>query len=473
MTDRRTSSLAWLVCGGLLCLACVSGCGHSVASPPGSGREGGERKSASRVAAEPAGGASESSVSVQTVKPQRRDLISKFDQPGIVEASASADLFSRVSGYVKTVNVDIGDQVEAGQMLLEVDVPELEQELAFKEALVAQAEAELSQSNTLVTVAQGAIDTHPSQVDLAVADTKKAEADRNSRKREYERYAALAADNASTRQLADEKEFAYLSSRSAYDSAVAKHRAVQMDLTVLKAKLAGANADVKTKQAKVAVASADREKTRVLTEYAKLKAPYAGVITRRNVDPGEYVHSPSSDKATPPFTIARTQTVTVVMRVPEKEVSHVRIGNLVSMDFEALGKEAVTGKVTRLAKSLEDKSRTMRVEIDVENPEGKLYPGMFGSVALTLSDIKDALTVPASALYGTGEELFVVTTTNNLAHRVRVRTGYDNGRIVQIVSGLSGDEQVVVSNKGQLADGQPVDPHRVDKTEANDSVLHR
>ena len=73
-----------------------------------------------------------SSVSVQTVKPQRRDLVSKFNQPGIAEASASADLFSRVSGYVRTVNVDIGDQVEAGQLLLEVDVPELDQELAFK-----------------------------------------------------------------------------------------------------------------------------------------------------------------------------------------------------------------------------------------------------------------------------------------------------------------------------------------------------
>ncbi len=283
------------------------------------------------------------------------------------------------------------------------------------------------------------------------------------RKRESERYAALAADSASTKQVAEEKELAYLSARSAYDSAVAKHRAVEMDLAVLKAKLAGANADVKTKEAKVAVATADREKTRVLTEYAKLKAPYGGVITRRNIDPGEYVHSPSSDKATPPFTIANIQTATVVMRVPEPSVPHVRIGNPVRMAFEALGEEVVAGKVTRIAKILEDKSRTMRVEIDVENPDGKLYPGMFGSVVLTLSEVKDALTVPASALYGTGEGLFVVTVTDNQAHRIPVRTGYDDGRIVQILSGLSGDEQVVVSNKGELSDSQRVTASLVER----------
>ena len=455
MIHRRISSLALLFCGAALGMSCVSGCGNSVASPPKSERGG--------TSAQPAVGGSTQNVSVQTVLPKKRDLVTKFEQPGIVEAQASADLFSRVSGYVKTVNVDIGDTVKAGQMLLEVDVPELEQELAYKDALVEQAQAELDQAKTTVTVAQGALDTHESQLQLAAADVKKADADRNFRKREYERYAGLAADSASTKQLADEKQFGYLSSVSAYDSAVAKHRAVQMDAIVLKAKLAGANADVKTKQAKVSVSSADREKTRVLTEYAKLKAPYAGTITRRTVDPGEYVHSPSSDKATPPFTIANTESVTVVMRVPEKEVSQVQIGNAVRMQFEAIKGEVVSGRVTRLSKSLEEKSRTMRVEIDVKNPNDKLYPGMFGSVSLVLADIKDALTVPASALYGTGGSLFVVTVTDNIARRTRVQTGYDDGRIVQIVSGLAGNEPIVVSNKGDLSDGQRVTAARVDE----------
>lgn len=467
VSAQRTTTTAVLLCVVALTLASVSGCSKTVAGSPGSDRAGDKRVAVNQDAdaqnsAESAvRSKSAQSVSVQTVVPERRDLVMKFQQPGIVEAAASADLFSRVSGYVKSVNIDIGDTVEAGQMLLEVDVPELDQELAYKDALVGQAEAEVVQIRTAVDVAQGALDTHASQLELAVADVKKADADRNFRKREFERYAALAADNTGSKQVADEKELAYLSSRSAYDSAVAKHRAVQMDLVILKAKLASTNADVKTKDAKVAVAKADREKTRVLAEYAKLKAPYSGTITRRHVDPGEYVHSPSSDKATPLFTISRTQSVTVVMRVPEKEVPLVRLGNPVSMRFDALKSEVIAGRVTRMAKSLDEKTRTMRVEIDVKNPDDKLYPGMFGSVTLVLSDVKDALTVPASALYGTGEGLFVVTVTDGATRRVRVETGYDDGRVVQIVSGLSGDEDVVVSNKGNLADGQTVAASRV------------
>lgn len=459
-SQQRMTTLALLLGGVALSVASLSGCSKPVAGSDAADRT---RASVNQVSKESTAARAKSGqvISVQTVVPQRRDLVQKFQQPGIVEASASADLFSRVSGYVNSVHIDIGDVVEAGQVLLEVDVPELDQEIALKEALVTQAEAELAQTRTAVTVAQGALETHASQLELAVADVKKAEADRNFRKREFERYTALAADNAGSKQVADEKELGYLSARSAYDSTVAKQHAVESDLKILKAKLASANADVKTKEAKVAVASADREKTRVLAEYAKLKAPYAGTITRRTVDPGEYVHSPSSDKATPLFTIARTQSVTVVMRVPEKEVPQVRLGNPVSMRFDALKSEVVSGKVTRLSKSLDEKSRTMRVEIDVKNPGDQLYPGMFGSVTLVLSDVKDALTVPASALYGTGEGLFVVTVTDGVARRARVTTGYDDGRLVQILTGLTGDEEVVISNKGNLADGQPVAASRM------------
>lgn len=466
-SKQRTMTLSLLLCGITLSVATTSGCSKTVAGAPGEGAE--SKRTSANVPAQRtsstagmARSASEQAISVQTVVPQRRDLTHKFQQPGVIEASASADLFARVSGYVEAVNVDIGDTVEAGQVLLEVDVPELEQELAYKDALVEQATAELTQAETTVTVADGAIETHESQLQLAQADKKKAEADRNFRKSEYERYAALAADNASTKQLAEEKKFGYLSAVSAFDSAVAKLRAVESDVVILKAKLAGANADVKTKKAKVAVARADREKTRVLADYAKLKAPYTGSITRRHVDPGEYVHSPSSDKATPLFTISRTESVTVVMRVPEKEVPYVRVGNPVSMKFDGLPTDVIAGRVTRMAKRLDEKL-TMRVEIDVKNPEDKLYPGMFGSVTLVLADVKDALTVPASALYGTGDGLYVVTVTDGVTRRARVETGYDDGRIVQIVSGLSGDEEVVVSNKGNLADGQAVAASRVNE----------
>ncbi|MBI5757993.1 MAG: efflux RND transporter periplasmic adaptor subunit [Planctomycetales bacterium] len=442
--------LGMLGCG--LCLSLASGCGHSQA----------DEANRSVTTSQKSGEVVARGVSVQAVTPKRRDLVAKFEQPGVVEASAQADLYSHVSGYVKAIHVDIGDFVKKGAVLLEVDVPELEQELAFKEALVGQAQAELSQAQAGVVAAQGALDTHPSQVQLADAEVRKALSDREFRKKEFERYAGLAADNTATRQQADEKQSQYQAARSAHDSSVAKQQAVRMELTVLKARLTGAEADVKTKQAKISVATADREKTRVLFDYAKLKAPFDGTVTHRTVDEGEYVHSPNSDKATPPFTLAKTQWVTLVMRVPEKEVPSVQIGNRVTVEFDALRGQPVTGQVSRVARSVEAKSRTMRVEIDVENPDQKLYPGMFGSVTLVLSNVKQALTVPASALYGTVDGLFVVCVKDNVARRTKVQTGYDDGRIVQIVSGLSGNEEVVVSNKGELSDGQRVAATRVD-----------
>lgn len=394
--------------------------------------------------------------SVQTVTPERRDLVAVFEQPGIIEPVAAADLYSRVSGYVKLQKVDIGDRVRQGEILLEVDVPELAQELAFKEALFQQAEAELVQAEANVEAAQGALEANVAQVGLADAEVSKAESDQAFRQGEYERFSGLAASNAATKQVAAEKKNLYQAAQSALHSAQAKRRAVAADEIVLKSKLSAANADVATRTAKIAVAKADREKTRVLFDYAHLKTPFDGVITRRNVDVGDYVSSPGSDRATPLFTLMKIDTVTVVLRVPEKEVPAIRIGSPAVIHLDAFGDEEIRGQVSRMALSLEEKSRTMRVEVDLPNADGKLYPGMYGKMKVTLVNLPDALTVPATALYGQDRELFVVTIADNTARKVKVRTGFDNGSVVQILDGLQGDEQVVISNKGELADGQKV-----------------
>jgi len=392
---------------------------------------------------------------VQTTSPERRSLSVKFDQPGVIEAAALTDLYPRAAGYVAKMNVDIGDRVKAGQVLLEVDVPELTQDLLHQESLVRQAEAEVGQAEAALKAAQGMLEAQASQIDLAEADVKKADADRRYRQNEFERYNNLATENAATKQMAEEKRFQWSAADSAYESAVAKRKAAKADALVMESKIVAAQADVLTKSAKVDVAKAEREKTRVMVDYAKLRAPFDGVITRRTVDEGAYVRTPSSDRATPILQIAKIDWMRIVMHVPEKEVLLVRRGN--TARIKLFGREQpVEGKVARFANSLEEKSRTMQVEIDVPNKEGQLYPGMFGSVALTLREIPGALTVPASALYGSGDQLFVVQVKDGKAVRTKVKTGYDDGAVVQIVEGLGGSEEVVVSNKGDLSDGQPV-----------------
>lgn len=427
----------------LLTAGAILGCGRSQ-SPP---------RTAEHAAAP---NDAEVAPSVQTVSPERRPLVVKFDQPGIVEASESAALYSRVSGYVRSVNVDIGEKVKLGQSLLEVYVPELAQDLTFKKALVAEANAAVTQSRAGVAAARGALEAHSSQLALARADLRKAESDCEFRRREHARYADLAAKNALTAQLLDERHLVLRTAESACASAEAKLKAVENEKLVLAAKLASAEADAMKAEARVLVAEADRDKTSTIFDYANLKAPFDGVVTRRTVDVGEYVASPGSDRATPLFTLERIDPVTVVLRVPEKEVPAVRIGNRATVRLDGLQHRELSGSVTRLSQSLDPKSRTMRVEIDVANVDGAIYPGMYGAVSLVLLDLEDALTVPASALYSRGGELFVFQVRDDRVVRTTVRTGYDDGRIVQILKGLNGDEIVIVSNKGELSEGELV-----------------
>jgi RND family efflux transporter MFP subunit len=204
-----------------------------------------------------------------------------------------------------------------------------------------------------------------------------------------------------------------------------------------------------------------------------VKAPFPGIITHRNVDTGAFVNSAGSGRGEPLFTLARVDKLIVILRLPEKEAGMVRQGCKAHMTITALDGLVVEGTVSRFSRVLDDKSRTMRVEIDIDNKSGTVYPGMYGPVKVVLREMPDALTVPAGAVYAVGGKTFVVQVRGGKAYRIPVVTAYDDGLIVQIESGLKGNEEIVVSNKGQLAEGQPVDPHRVDNANANGSLTKR
>src|SRR5262249_19050524 len=199
----------------------------------------------------------------------------------------------------KAVHVDIGDAVKAGQLLLEIDVPELAQELAYKEAAVQQARAEAARAEAGIKEAEAASASHKATVLLAAAEVRKAVAERAFREQEAARYADLAARNATTAQLAQEKASQARAAVAAAEGAEAKRKAVADEEAVLAAKLEAARAELQTRSARVKVAEADREKTRVMFDYARMRAPFDGIVIRRNLDEGAYVRSPSSDRSTP------------------------------------------------------------------------------------------------------------------------------------------------------------------------------
>lgn len=394
-------------------------------------------------------------MSVATVSPTRRPLVQKFQQAGQVEAVAMTDLYPKAAGYVKSIHCDIGDVVKADQVLLEIDVPELAQELAYKDASLQQARALHAQALAGVKEAEANLKANPTQVALAAAEARRAAADRAFRDQESARYSDLASRSATTAQLAEEKASQAREAAAAFEGAEAKQKAVSDQKIVLEAKLEAARGEVQANAAKIKLAEADLERTRVMFDYAKLKAPFDGVIIRRNMDEGAYVRTPGSDRATPLFTLARTDRVRVVLHVPEREVLAIQPGCRAAIELSALGKEVAEGRVARTSRALNDQ-KTMRVEIDVENPKGRLYPGMYGRVTVYLREVADALTVPAGAIDSLNGSPCVVVVEGGVAHRIPVETGIDDGKVVQILSGLKGHERIVTSNKGEITEGQPL-----------------
>lgn len=417
--------------------------GHSAEAPPSS---------------------SSQALSVQTVVPVRRDVVVKFEQSAPLIPFEEADLYAKVSGYVKAVHVDIGDTVEKDAPLLEIDVPDVVQDLAYKQALVRQAEADRDQAEADVKVAAAALITWQAQLEQAQSDVKKAESERQFRETRAKRYADLAAQEATTDDVAAEKRDEWEAAKAAHESAVARRKAVNAEKAALDAKREAAEAVFQSKARHVEVAQADVERTKITLRFATLRAPFAGVITRRALDPGTFVNAADSGHGEAIFTLARMDKVIAVLRVPEREAGAVAVGERAMMRISGLRNFEITGSVSRFAKSLEEKSRTMRVEIDIDNPSGAVYPGMYGPVTLVLNEIKGAITVPGSAVYAFGGQSYVIAVHGRQARRIPVKTGYDDGKIVQVVEGLKGDEEIVVSNKGQIEEGQALAPSRIDRS---------
>jgi len=285
-----------------------------------------------------------------------------------VEAFWSAEQYAKASGYVSDVKADIGDRVKKGQVLATIDVPELAKELAAAQATVAAkremakaADAAVQQAKTALDVAKRQLEGARAEQELAAATLKRQE--------------ELFSDKAATQQQMDEVRARAGVSKSAAGVAEAKIAAAEADL-----KAAEANAAVAKANAEVADAEAQR--VQALLDYTKIVAPFDGVVTRRQVDPGDLVATSMAARGGSLFTVQKTDTVRVYCDVPETSTAALGIGDKAEVKFYGLAGEVVKGAVTRTSGAVNPTTRTMRVEIDLENPQGKLRPGMYAQVTL-------------------------------------------------------------------------------------------
>jgi membrane fusion protein (multidrug efflux system) len=207
------------------------------------------------------------------------------------------------------------------------------------------------------------------------------------------------------------------------------------------------------------IARANLERTETLLNYAKIVAPFSGVITRRLVDPGAFIPAATSGgpaQSAAIVVLTDFNRVRVQVAVPEAEASLVRVEQPVKLAVEGLPGKMFEGKVTRYSYALDDASKTMLTEIELPNPSLELRPGMYATVKLGVERKENALLVPVEALLTekVGASLFVLN--DHKAKKVRVQPGFNDGTNVDIVTGLNPTQAVIVVGKQTLNDGQPV-----------------
>jgi HlyD family secretion protein len=394
---------------------------------------------------------------IDVVRPRVGGVVNSTTQPGSVEAYNYANLFAKVSGYLRAQSVDIGDRVKEGQVLAQIDAPEVVQ-------AANQAKAELEQAQTQLKVNAAALDSAKADVAVAQAlvvekqaELKQAVAFFEFHQIQYSRMSDLFKQKAIDERLVDENRKERDSAEAARNLGEAAVHTAQADLGAKRALEQQADANVADARAKVQVASAVLEKARVYVSYTKVRSPYNGVVTKRDFHVGDFVRAAEEGGQVPVLTVAETDLMRVVVKMPEDFVPLTRPGDLAVFKL-SFTDHIFQGKVARIANSLDRDDKTMRTEIDLPNSVNELRDGMFGYATIELSKSLKGLSVPSSSVVNNGlsktPAVFVVR--EGRLHRIPVKVTIDTGTRAEVLSALRPDDLVVVRPTEDLTEGQAV-----------------
>ena len=338
------------------------------------------------------------------------------------------ELHAKVTGYIRKINIDIGDHVRAGQVLAVLEVPELAAQVQGADASIRHSQDEVVRAQNEVT-------------------------------RDEASHAALHAAAARLKQASDSRPG--LVAEQELDDALAKDRAAEAQVEAAKSALSAARQQLD-------VAKANHLQVSAMSDYSRITAPFDGVVTWRYSDTGALVQAgTSAGNAQPVVKIAQVNLLRLRVPVPESLAATVHEGQLANIRVQATG-EQFTGKVTRFTDALDRTTRTEQVEIDVPNRNSRLAPGMYADVVLQVEKHSDALLVPIQALTNSDNRSSVMVVGND--NRVAVRdvvTGLEDPNSAEVISGLREGDRVIVANKGSYQNGEIVDPRQSSFTLAN------
>jgi RND family efflux transporter MFP subunit len=407
-------------------------------------------------------------VSVPIVAATQSSLPRTTTQPATIHAYYNARIHAMTSGYLLAdakaeigPPVEIGQPVKAGDVLAVIDVPELDKRLEAKRADILRLEAEEGRAKADLTVAHAGTEAQTAKVEQSRAELAAADAATTAAKAEWKRVTDLVREKAVAGRLLDEateKLESAEASKKALESAV---QAAISELALARAQAVAADHLLLVAKAATEVARRELDEMQETRELATLRAPFDGVVTERNVDLGDLVHDTRTGgdaNRRPLFVVTQLDPVRVRVAVPERDAPLVDVGDEVRLTLQALGSQVFTGSVARIAGALDERTRTMLVEIDLANADGQLMPGMFGQATITLEEIRDKTFLPAAVVRydESGKSYVYVVDENDQIDVVDLQVGWDTGELVEIVTGLNGDERIVGPMLGRLKQGQKV-----------------
>lgn len=436
-----------------------------------------------------------SAMRVTTIHPKKDAAFTlSIQQLAIVKAYFMVELKTRVAGVVKSVRTDIGSLVKKGDTLIEIDVPDLEKEILQKRATVEQRKQEFRMAQAKVKSAQAFVDVARTTIAQQQAGILQATATRDYRKKRLDRYRELLKRQAINEDLVDEQEQDWIASQGALEFAKASVEKAGADVKEKQANLETALVDVDLKKSQIDVAQHDLERSEALADYATIRAPFDGAITKRNVDPGNFVQNSSTGNTEALLSLARIDVVTVVAKVPDNSAPFVSKSTEVEIQVDQLPGTSIKAKVTRFSPSIDGSDRTMRVEVDLLNSkeicrddlrsgteaccdanvvqdslgENRLLPGMNGYMRLKLNDLTDAYLVPSNTVFSRGGKQYVMRADQGHAKLIPVFVQVNDGKLARIVlierdsagrttlMDLTGKEEFIASRQSELDDGQPI-----------------
>jgi RND family efflux transporter MFP subunit len=342
-----------------------------------------------------------------------------LELPGDLQALIESPIFARADGYLAKRYVDIGDRVKKGQVLAELETPELDQQ-------ILQARATLSNTQSTLQEMQAALT-------LAEANLKLAQ-------KTYQRWGELEKKGTVSHQEADEKS---------------------STVDVRTAEVQAARAKITSARDLVAASEANLHRLEQMKSFARVTAPFDGMITARLVDIGTLINSGNGGSTKEMFRVAQIGTMRIFVNVPQTYVSSIKSGEPAELRVQELPGQVFQAVVSRFTHEVDASSRSMLAILQVPNPRGILLPGMYAQVRFTTARTTPAVLIPGDALVlGSKGPRVATVDAGNLVHFREIRIGNDTGSEVEVLSGLSPGDLVIMNPTDAVRDGVQVEARK-------------